>query len=133
MRFLGVPLFIWLVLGVQEYGYAALVLAIMFGIVSVAAFAGGEPFLDQLDVDRPSSADRQQAARLGVQGVGIDAGAAGCAGVQARRRCVQRGGDVVEHRHQVARAVAAHGDGRHHRHAQHAAEQKARTAEQTAT
>ncbi|MDP9981431.1 cardiolipin synthase [Pseudarthrobacter oxydans] len=29
VRFLGVPLFIWLVLGVQEYGYAALVLAIM--------------------------------------------------------------------------------------------------------
>ena len=29
VRFLGVPLFIWLVLGQQEYGYAALVLAIM--------------------------------------------------------------------------------------------------------
>lgn len=29
VRFLGVPLFVWLVLGVQEYGYAALVLAIM--------------------------------------------------------------------------------------------------------
>ncbi|MHA7223546.1 CDP-alcohol phosphatidyltransferase family protein [Arthrobacter sp. RHLT1-20] len=29
VRFLGVPLFIWLVLGEQEYGYAALVLAIM--------------------------------------------------------------------------------------------------------
>ena len=29
VRFLGVPLFIWLVLGAQEYGYAALVLAIM--------------------------------------------------------------------------------------------------------
>lgn len=29
VRFLGVPLFIWLVLAEQEYGYAALVLAIM--------------------------------------------------------------------------------------------------------
>src|SRR6476619_7012311 len=29
VRFLGVPLFIWLVLGGQRYGYAALVLAIM--------------------------------------------------------------------------------------------------------
>ena len=29
VRFLGVPLFIWLVLGPREYGYAALVLAIM--------------------------------------------------------------------------------------------------------
>lgn len=29
VRFLGVPLFIWLVLGEEEYGYAALVLAIM--------------------------------------------------------------------------------------------------------
>lgn len=29
VRFLGVPLFIWLVLGPREYGYAALVLAVM--------------------------------------------------------------------------------------------------------
>jgi cardiolipin synthase len=29
VRFLGVPLFIWLVLGIREYGYAALVLAVM--------------------------------------------------------------------------------------------------------
>lgn len=29
VRFLGVPLFVWLVLGQKEYGYAALVLAIM--------------------------------------------------------------------------------------------------------
>ncbi|MCB5281607.1 CDP-alcohol phosphatidyltransferase family protein [Arthrobacter sp. AL08] len=29
VRFLGVPLFIWLVLGAQEYGFAALVLAVM--------------------------------------------------------------------------------------------------------
>lgn len=31
LRFLGVPLFIWLVLGPREYGYGALVLAIMAG------------------------------------------------------------------------------------------------------
>jgi cardiolipin synthase len=31
VRFLGVPLFIWLVLGPREYGYAALVLAVMAG------------------------------------------------------------------------------------------------------
>lgn len=29
LRFMGVPLFVWLVLAVQEYGYAVLVLAIM--------------------------------------------------------------------------------------------------------
>lgn len=29
VRFMGVPLFIWLVLGEQEFGYAALVLAVM--------------------------------------------------------------------------------------------------------
>ena len=31
VRFLGVPLFVWLVLGKQEYGYGALVLVIMGG------------------------------------------------------------------------------------------------------
>jgi cardiolipin synthase (CMP-forming) len=31
VRFLGVPLFIWLVLGPREYGYAALVLVVMAG------------------------------------------------------------------------------------------------------
>ena len=31
VRFLGVPLFIWLVLGPREYGYGALVLAVMAG------------------------------------------------------------------------------------------------------
>ncbi|MCU1521728.1 MAG: CDP-alcohol phosphatidyltransferase family protein, partial [Arthrobacter sp.] len=31
VRFLGVPFFIWLVLGPREYGYGALVLAVMAG------------------------------------------------------------------------------------------------------